>query len=402
MALDSRISFRQRAIQIGVDSDDVDALQTSGIDTFAKYAFCSPFQPGSADEKPLLTFLEEALGEAPNTDKMSKLRRLFFESHALCLQELRQKVERTDHTEAKILPLAEKVERVNFVKQKLPGLLITQTLEPSHQLIDKAVQQFEENSIRYLDLTTCTSREQEVLAEKATPSLSFDSTGNIKVTKKQELAQCSLSGDLKLRNALQRRAIAYDIANVATFAVLEKWANTLFERLQQEPPSGYKYVSHEQLLRADKALWLKVAEDTRSNVQSKGGVKPVDEAIERWSVHPEVQYHMMPLPGGSSSSAATPKSASTSASSPSTPKPIVKDNDLKGPKGKAKGKGKGKIVVPQDCEIKFGENNKPICMKYNIGTCRGNVRPGKRCQYGFHVCWKKSCHKAHSAVECTS
>ena len=178
MALDSRISFRQRAIQIGVDSDDVDALQTSGIDTFAKYAFCSPFQPGSADEKPLLTFLEEALGEAPNTDKMSKLRRLFFESHALCLQELRQKVERTDHTEAKILPLAEKVERVNFVKQKLPGLLITQTLEPSHQLIDKAVQQFEENSIRYLDLTTCTSREQEVLAEKATPSLSFDSTGN--------------------------------------------------------------------------------------------------------------------------------------------------------------------------------------------------------------------------------
>ena len=44
-----------------------------------------------------MNFLEEALGEAPNTDKMSKLRRLFFESHALCLQELRQKVERTDH-----------------------------------------------------------------------------------------------------------------------------------------------------------------------------------------------------------------------------------------------------------------------------------------------------------------
>ena len=59
-----------------------------------------------------------------------------------------------------------------------------------------------------------------------------------------------------------------------TFAVLEKWSNTLFERLQQEPPQGYKYVSHEQLLRADKALWLKVAEDIRSNVQSKGDIKP--------------------------------------------------------------------------------------------------------------------------------
>ena len=94
--------------------------------------------------------------------------------------------------------------------------------------------------------------------------------------------------------------------------------------------------------------------------------------------------------------------STASASTVPTTKPIVKDNDLKGQKGKGNGKGKGKIVVPEDCEIKFGETNKPICMKFNIGTCGGNVRPGKRCQYGFHVCWKKSCHKAHSAVECTS
>ena len=92
-----------------------------GIDTFAKYAFCCPFQPGSADEKPMLNFWEGALGEVPNTGKVSKLRRLFFESHALCPQALRQKEERTDHTEPKILPLAEKVKRVNFIKQKRPG-----------------------------------------------------------------------------------------------------------------------------------------------------------------------------------------------------------------------------------------------------------------------------------------
>ena len=227
--------------------------------------------------------------------------------------------------------------------------------------------------------------------------MTFDSTGNIKITKKQELSLCSVSGDLKLRNALQRRAIAYDVANVASFLVLEKWSNTLFERMQQEPPVGHKYVSHEQLLRADKALWLKVAEETRSKVQSNGLQKPVDDAIERWSVHPEVQYHMMHLPGASSSQ--TPTKPLPSA--PAT-KPVIKDNDTKITKGKGKGKSKGKVVIPPDCEIKFGETNKPICMKYNIGTCRGNVKPGKRCQYGFHVCWRKSCHKPHSAVECTS
>ena len=399
MALDSKAAFQQRAAQIEIPVQEVDALELAGIDTYAKYAFCSQYQPGAQDEKALVEFLEHAIGQAPNGEMMSKYRRLFFESHALCLQDLRQKVERTDHTETKVLPLAEKVERVNQVKARLPGLLITQQLEPSHQLVDKAVQQWEENSLRYIELTACTSREQEILAEKSTPSISFDATGNIKVTKKQELAQCSLTGDLKLRTAMQRRALAYDMAGVASFLVMEKWANMLFERLQQEPPHGYRYVTHDQLLRADQALWLRIAEETRAQVQGDGLRKPVDEAIEKWSLHPEVQYHIMPMPGTTQSSS-TPKPQHNTTTAPS--KPVVKDNDSKSTKGKGKGKQKGKINVPDNCEIKFGENQRPICMKYNIGTCRGNVKPGKRCQYGFHVCWKKQCHKNHSAVECTT
>ena len=166
MALDSKAAFQQRAAQIEIPVQEVDALELAGIDTYAKYAFCSQYQPGAQDEKPLVEFLEQAIGHAPNGEMMSKYRRLFFESHALCLQDLRQKVERTDHTETKVLPLAEKVERVNQVKARLPGLLITQQLEPSHQLVDKAVQQWEENSLRYIELTACTSREQKSLPKR--------------------------------------------------------------------------------------------------------------------------------------------------------------------------------------------------------------------------------------------
>ena len=397
MALDSKVAFQQRALQIDFTTEEVDALELAGVDTFAKYAFCSQYQPGQQDEKPLVAFLEAALGEAPND--LAKFRRLFFESHALCLQDLRQKVERTEHSETKVLPLAEKVERVNQLKSRLPGLLITQQLEPSHQLIDKAVQQWEENSLRYIELTACNSREQEVLAEKSTPSITFDSTGNIKITKKQEIAQCSLTGDLRLRTAMQRRALAYDMAGVASFLILEKWSNLLFEKLQQEPPHGYRYVNHDQLLRADKALWLRVAEETRAQVQGNGLRKPVDDAIEKWSLHPEIQYHIMPMPSSAPSTAA-PKPQPNAAGA--SPKSVIKDFEAKTAKGKGKGKQKGKITIPENCEIKFGDPPKPICMKYNIGTCRGNVKPGKRCQYGFHVCWKKQCHKSHSAVECTT
>ena len=108
MALDSRVAFQQRAAQVDIPTADIDALEVAGIDTFAKYAFCSQYQPGAPDERPLVEFLTNCLGGAPTEAMMSKYRRLFFESHALCLQDLRQKVERTDHTETKVLPLAEK------------------------------------------------------------------------------------------------------------------------------------------------------------------------------------------------------------------------------------------------------------------------------------------------------
>ena len=66
MALeDSKVAFFQRAAQIEISNQEIDALELAGVDTFAKYAFCSEYQPGQQDEKPLVNFLEATLGEAP-------------------------------------------------------------------------------------------------------------------------------------------------------------------------------------------------------------------------------------------------------------------------------------------------------------------------------------------------
>ena len=401
MALDSKASFQQRAAQVFISNEEIEKLEAAGIDTYAKYAFCCNFQPGSQDDTPLFNFIEAALGAKPSGASASNFRRLFFESHAMCLQDLKNRLDRNENTEAKILPLAEKVERVSHLKEKLSGLEITSDLEPSHHLIDKAVQQYEENSIRFLDLTSCTSREQEILSDKSTASLTFDENGRIKVSKKQEVAQCSLTGELKLRSAMQRRALAYELAGVASFKVLERWTNHLFHKLQQEPPPGFRYVSQDQLIRADKALWLKVAEDTRAKVQSVvDGDKSVDVAIERWSMHPEIQYYIMPMPNGQGRSGGQPGDGGDKSNPPPVKKFIDKEQnpDRKGPKGKGKGK---KITIPDDCTIKFGDTNKPICMKYNVGACKAKIKAGKRCMYGYHVCWRKGCQKPLPANECT-
>ena len=406
MALDSRVAFQQRAVQCGVPQAGVDELETNRITTFAQFAFCCAYHPGAQDDTPLLVALEGYLGARPQGAAAATYRRLFFKSHALALQDLKNRMERTESSEAKILPLSEKVERIRRLKDRLQGILITQALEPSHALIDKVVQQYEENSLRFIELHSCTSREQEILAEKADPQLTFDASGNIKVTKKQQVTECSLTGDLRLRQAFQRRALAYELAGIATFNKMEYWANMLFERMQADPPVGYRHVSADQIIRADRALWLKIAEETRAQVATTvDGVKPVDAAIDKWSIHPEVQFHFLPLPSGAASTSTS--SASKPESRPAKPSPLKPHQNPAFEKTKGKGKGKSgfksahKIEVPPDCEIKWGNSHKPICMKFNIGTCKANIRAGKRCQYGYHVCGKKGCHKTLPATECT-
>ena len=60
-----------------------------------------------------------------------------------------------------------------------------------------------------------------------------------------------------------------------------------FDRVCQDPPAGYKHISVEQIMVADRKLWVKVSEETRSNVTAMtNGRKNVDLAIEKFSTSP--------------------------------------------------------------------------------------------------------------------
>ena len=73
--------------------EDVTKLEAVGIDTCAKFAFCCNFQPGSQDDAPLFATILER-----KTEGSVASRRLFFESHALCLQDLKARLERTEQS----------------------------------------------------------------------------------------------------------------------------------------------------------------------------------------------------------------------------------------------------------------------------------------------------------------
>ena len=94
MAIDSKVAFQNRALELGIDQNDLDVLETSGINSYAAYAYCCTYQPGQNDDTALTTFLATALGGPPNAAATTKYRRLFFEAHALSLEDLKSRAER--------------------------------------------------------------------------------------------------------------------------------------------------------------------------------------------------------------------------------------------------------------------------------------------------------------------
>ncbi len=71
--------------------------------------------------------------------------------------------------------------------------------------------------------------------------------------------------------------------------------------LTKQPAAGFEAPDIACVLRADKELWLKVAETCRSDVKvNAAGQLPVDIALEQWCQHAEVvfHFHLLPTPQG--------------------------------------------------------------------------------------------------------
>jgi hypothetical protein len=215
----------------------------------------------------------------------------------------------------------------------------------------------------------------------------------LRLSKKQRLDDVNVAGEHKLRQAFLRRSLAYDLAGIATFSVLDLWAKKLFEKMN-EAPLANRHISVEQVINADKALWVKVSNDTRGKLQPKtGDDKPFDVSFTKFCEHPEVLQHLTPL---QSIGGQRHENVQTSSSGGKGKGSSYTDGKGKGSKGKGKA-GPG-ITVPDDCEI-FVDGKQP-CKRWQIGRCTAKVKPGKRCMVCYHICWKKSCHKLQPGNEC--
>ena len=399
--VDSLAEFRARALALNLDSNLVDDLSDRGWGTFAGFAYSSAYQPSQSDETPFLAgVLTPLLGGDPTVDpRTPALRRLLYESWTLVTSDLRRRVEQTPEDRPRRLPLQERHARMERLRKKLTGVRIQDDLEPSNALIDEACALVEDGSVSYLRWSSCTKRSQEVDGVKKTKEWRADREGFLKEHITVEQPAAELGDLLKLRFALQRRGLALEVAGVMQYLTHELLADWLMKALTKDALPGYKKPTLVQAELADRHVWKRLAEETRSGLAPQpNGWSRAESALPDILKEAEANYLLAQLPGATSHAGTSSSSGGQKRKAePSNQQPARKQSRTdRG--GRSRGKGAGKGPMPPELR---GMNSKtstgqPICFAYNTRGCS----TGPRCQRGVHVCAKPGCEGPHPLKEC--
>ncbi|CAE7854921.1 unnamed protein product, partial [Symbiodinium necroappetens] len=321
--------------------DEEEALQlldpwvetiASSVKTLKNLAFISSYSPGQADDAPLMEVLSSLLSEPDLSIALKgSWRAAFHEAYAVATAELKQQVERSEEVQVRALTQPERAERYEKQVKRLSGVDIKGSSEPSERLVDVCVAIYERNQLQYVPWSRCSSREQEAQNEsRKEVKLALDGSGKVKVDSASKEVVADTSTEVLVMQALQRRALAMEQANIVSYTLLDLWHQRLMKARLTDPPPGYSRPSFDQLRLADQKLFSELQDETRSGIQALSSGRPVDNLIKDVMHRAEVSSLLLPLPAPSVASVAK----STATAPP--PQPTWKGN------GKGKGKLKGK------------------------------------------------------------
>ncbi|CAE7343255.1 unnamed protein product [Symbiodinium sp. CCMP2592] len=354
----------------------------AGLKNLKQLAFVSSFTPGQADEKPLIAALDALVKRDTSADLAAQacFRALFQQAYAIVTTEFRQAIERTEDAPSRSLSAPEREERYTRQVKKLTGINIKGETEPSQALVDLCVNIYESNTLRYVAWEKCTSRLAEVQGDaKKDTRFTLDAQGKtLKLESKAPDDKCQVDSEVHLLQALQRRALALDQANVVDYAVIDVWHQKLLRARMQEVPAGHVRPSFKQLLRADQKLFSELQDRCRAGIQATSAGRPLDGLIPLVMDLSDVAVLLQSLPGNASSSSDVPPGPWVSRERPS---PYTREGKGRGKAGKGRAKGKG--VLPKPLVGGYSSTNagEPICFDHNINGCSRVVKSG-RCEKG--------------------
>ena len=388
----------------GLSQPWIEALRNNYLATFAKLSFAVTSPGVVATDEQVTRFLNTLRdGTAATIAELAAFKRLLFESQTLMMHNFKSVAKGDDAAPKRMAP-PEREARLERQRQQLCGLDITGPLEPAHSLYDICTSMIEKNEVSYINPNRCLSRQQELMGSKPEKEIQLDATKTSLVVKEQQAhAEISISSDLALYQALQRRTLAMDLTGLASYEVMRKWIDRMFALYSQAFAPGFQRVTQAQLLRADRQAFVRLSEQFKGSLKTFAGAgKPLDPFIERMDSDMTVTYFMLPIPVSHGASTSSGDKVDKDKKRPDAPagnkgQPGANKFQKGSSKGAQKGsKGKRRDPVPQSLKGMHSRTPQgdPICFGYNLGSCKQGASCPRK-----HVCAVPGCYKSHPQTE---
>ncbi len=237
---ESKQAFAQRLKELDL-SDLSGKFNELGWTSFSVLAFATDYVPGASDGAVFTREIVEKVADTQDVEKYKpRLKRLFTEAYTIGAHDIQTRADGKDTDEPRRMPNAEREHRLKLLQGKFTGFNIEGEMEPSYSLIDRASDMCETGVVTYIPWERCTKREQEVCGVKIDKIWKPDSEGRIREVSEAKPVDAVMADNLMLKNALSRRGLALEVANVCTYDSHSQLVETLFEALAATPPPGIR------------------------------------------------------------------------------------------------------------------------------------------------------------------
>ena len=395
--LDSEAHFKKRCSEVKLSDAAFGQLTALGITTLGTAAHTVGTPGQDIPDALIREWIETNTPGLPLGD-VAALKRIFFESQTLVLSSLRQSILDPDATTKQKLPEAEKSQRLSAFKAANPGLFLDATSEPGHSLLELACEQERQNVLQHIPIEKCVSRQHEILNHQKPSKMLELEAGHIAVKETSEVPEQPVHGALALLEGLKRRGYAYVMARCFSLAPYEAYLAKLMQHFRRAPPPNHQRVGIDQLIDADKMVFVYLLEQGVKPRAKADGSYELDSALHDALNSYQVSSLLLPLPAGSKRKLTPPTKQPWKTLRP--PQPYKgKGNGKRNTPGKTRNDQNAQIPIPLKLRQLGGraltKNGLRICFGYNLEGCKFK----DRCQHA-HVCAK--CDGPHPIGECAS
>eukprot|EP00435_Cladocopium_sp_Y103_P017478 s2311_g4.t1 len=335
-------ALKARAIKSGLSGEEVEAMIDNNVKSLAQLAFTIAPPGTSPSEQAVRDFFGDRVAATRATVTSVKL--FIFEAHTLVVANIKSEVTRKDEPAThSILPAAERERRIKEQHERLKGLRFKGDEERAHANYDLVFAMIEKDNLTYIARERFVTRRYELQQKKPGKEVFLDHN-SLTVKDKQGDLSCSTKSELELFQAMRRRALTFDLLGLCSYEIMNNYHSELLQHMQEEAPPGYSSTTLVQVLKADRAAFLHIAENMSTLKRDTANVLPLEKHLPGILARPNVSFHLLPLATAASHRVAQPTA------NPNKRK--LGNDDVSGgpapkqsptqPKGKGKGNNKGK------------------------------------------------------------